>query len=52
METYTTTELQEQFIVHSFLAPFVMVTRKSDGQKGTLEFNHSPREYFNFVPTK
>jgi hypothetical protein len=27
----------------------VVVKRKSDGKKGSLEFTHSPRVYFNFV---
>jgi hypothetical protein len=27
-----------------------IVTRKSDGAKGSLEFTHNPRWYFNFVP--
>ena len=27
----------------------VVVTRKSDNQKGSLEFQHSPRFYFDFV---
>jgi len=45
-----TKEMSELFVVHSFLAPFVVVTRKSDGVKGTLEFTHNPRWYFNFVP--
>ena len=48
---YTTTELQELFTVHAFSAPYVVVTRKSDGIKGTLQFNHRPRVYFDFVPT-
>ena len=46
---YDTTELQETFIVHSFLAPCVFVTRKSDGVKGTLMFRSRPRFYFSFV---
>lgn len=45
---YTTSELQEHFEVISFLAPFVSVVRKSDGVKGTMMFDHSPRVYFNF----
>jgi len=47
-KTWTTDELLKDFTVHSFLAPFVIVTRKSDGKKGTLEFTHSPRVYSNF----
>ena len=47
-EKWTTSELQEQFTVESFSAPYVFVTRKSDGVKGTIEFGHNPRVYFNF----
>jgi len=48
-QRWNTHQLQEDFVVLSFLAPFVLVRRKSDGAKGTLEFTHSPRVYFNFV---
>ena len=44
-ERWTTDQVREMFEVHSFLAPFVFVTRKSDGKKGTLEFTHAPRWY-------
>ena len=47
-QRWDTQELQRDFTVHSFLAPFVFVTRKSDGAKGTMEFTHRPRFYFNF----
>jgi len=47
-QVWTTDELRRDFIVHSFLAPFVTVTRLSDGKVGSLEFNHFPRFYFNF----
>ena len=47
---WTTDELREQFTVTAFLAPFVTVTRKADGQKGTLMFSGSPRFYFSWVP--
>jgi len=47
-DSYTTAELGEYFIVHGFSAPFVIVTRKSDNRKGSLEFTHNPRIYFNF----
>jgi hypothetical protein len=43
------TELGRDFIVHGFMVPFVVVRRKSDGAKGSMEFTHSPRFYFNFV---
>ena len=43
-------QLRTEFEVLGFLAPFVVVRRKADGVKGSLEFTHSPRLYFNFVP--
>lgn len=49
---WDTTALQHDFIVHAFSAPFVVVTRKSDGVRGTLQFTHAPRVYFNFVADK
>lgn len=49
-KTWDTTELQQDFEVQGFSAPFVVVKRKSDGQLGTLEFTHSPRVYFDFRP--
>lgn len=45
---WDTEELQRDFAVRSFLAPFTMVVRKSDGKQGTLMFQHSPRFYFSF----
>jgi hypothetical protein len=53
-ETWTTDELTDQFVVEGFSAPYVVVRRKSDGQRGSLEFTGggaAPRVYFNFVPT-
>lgn len=47
---WDTQEMQEEFSVSGFAAPFVVVTRKSDGVRGTLTFVHSPRVYFDFVP--
>ena len=44
-------ELREQFVVESFAAPFVVAVRKSDGVKGSLMFQHSPRFYWCFQPT-
>ncbi len=41
-------ELAREFDVLGFLAPFVVVRRKSDGQRGSLEFQHHPRYYFRF----
>jgi len=49
-QTWTTTELQEDFNVIAFLAPWVEVRRKTDGVVGTLEFSDNPRIYYNFIP--
>jgi hypothetical protein len=45
---FDTDELGEHFTVNGFLAPFVSVTRKSDGKRGLLCFRHRPRLYFDF----
>jgi hypothetical protein len=42
--------LAEDFEVLGFLARLVVVRRKSDGAKGSLEFQHWPRFYFGFQP--
>tara|TARA_R100001244_G_scaffold95744_1_gene71850 strand:+ start:179 stop:415 length:237 start_codon:yes stop_codon:yes gene_type:complete len=47
-EVWDTAELQQDFHVKSFFAPLVIVERKSDGQRGTLDFIHHPRFYYNF----
>jgi hypothetical protein len=48
-QTWTTAELQSDFEVQGFLAPYVVVKRRADGVRGTLEFKHGPpRIYFNF----
>ena len=45
---WDTQEVEVDFEVVGFMAPFVVVKRKSDRVKGTLMFQHSPRYYFNF----
>ncbi len=49
-EVWDTTELQEQFEVTGFMAPFVGVRRRCDGVKGSVLFQASPRFYFKFQP--
>lgn len=46
--TWDTIEMQQDFEVLGFMAPFVVVRRRSDGVKGSLQFAHSPRFYFGF----
>ena len=47
-KVWDTQELQQDFDVTGFMAPLVIVRRKSDGVKGSLQFQHNPRFYFNF----
>ena len=50
-QVWDTQQLTQDFQVIGFLAPLVVVRRKSDCVKGSLEFQHGPiRLYFNFVP--
>lgn len=51
-KVWDTQQLSQDFEVIGFLAPYVVVRRKSDGMKGSLEFQHNPRWYFNFVEDK
>lgn len=48
-KVWSTDELREEFEVLGFMAPFVIV-RRSNGVKGSLEFQHNPRFYFNWQP--
>ena len=49
-QVWDTRELRNDFSVLGFAAPFVIVSRKSDGVRGSFEFQHNPRFYFNFQP--
>ena len=47
-QSWDTTQLGEDFDVVGFSAPFVVVIRKSDGKRGSLQFSHSPRKYWGW----
>jgi hypothetical protein len=47
---WTTEALQADFQVVGFAAPFVVVRRRTDGVRGSLEFTHDPRVYFGWCP--
>ena len=49
-QRWTTEQLGREFTVHGFMAPFVVVTRKADGVKGSMTFTNMPRFYFDFTP--
>jgi hypothetical protein len=51
-QKWTTQQMRSDFDVLGFAAPFVVVSRKSDGQLGTLEFTGSPRTYFGWKPDR
>ena len=46
-KVWTTDELAEEFQVIGFMAPLCVVKRHADGVKGSVEFQHNPRMYFN-----
>ena len=41
-------ELGRDFVVLGYLAPYAVVRRRADGVRGSLEFQHHPRLYFNW----
>ena len=47
-QVWDTEQLQEDFEVLGFAAPLVVVRRRSDGVRGSLMFQGSPRFYFGF----
>ena len=47
-EVWSTDELRRDFEAIGFMAPLVVVRRRLDGVKGSLEFQHHPRFYFNW----
>jgi hypothetical protein len=49
-QIWDTQKLGQDFTVEGFLAPYVIVRRKADGQRGSLMFQHDPRFYFSFEP--
>ena len=49
-QVWDTRQLSEDFTVEGFLAPYCIVRRKVDGQRGSLLFQASPRFYFGFEP--
>jgi hypothetical protein len=49
-KVWDTDQMREEFVAIGFMAPLIVVRRRSDGVKGSLEFQHSPRFYFNWQP--
>lgn len=49
-QVWDTDQLSDDFEAIGFMAPLIVVRRRADGVKGSLEFQHSPRLYFNWKP--
>ena len=49
-QVWDTSEMQAEFEAVGFMAPFIVVRRRSDGVKGSLTFQHNPRLYYSFQP--
>lgn len=49
-QVWDTDQLIEDFEAIGFMAPLVVVRRRSDGKKGSLEFQANPRFYFSWQP--
>jgi len=47
-EVLTTAEMQQVYSVEGFGGGLCVVTRKSDGKSGSLDFTHMPRFYHGF----
>jgi hypothetical protein len=48
-QVWDTQELTRDYEVKGFMAPFIVVKRKSDGALGSLMFQHMPRFYYGFT---
>lgn len=49
-QVWDTEEMCRDFEAIGFSSPLIVVRRRSDGAKGSLFFQHSPRFYFKFEP--
>ena len=47
-QVWSTDEMREDFDALGFMAPYISVSRKCDGVKGSLQFQHAPRFYYSF----
>ena len=47
-QVWDTDQMRADFDALGFMAPYIVVSRKSDGVKGSLQFQHAPRLYYSF----
>mgnify|MGYP006350652901 CR=1 FL=1 len=51
-QVWNTAELQADYDVVGFCAPYVVVRRKADDKMGSLQFYHAPRFYYGWTEDK
>ncbi|WP_417746698.1 hypothetical protein [Rosistilla oblonga] len=47
-QVWDTDQMRADFDALGFMAPYIIVSRKCDGAKGSLKFQHSTRLYYSF----
>lgn len=50
-ECWTTDEVQDEFEIIGFMAPFCVAKRRETQEKGALTFVHRPRIYYSWRST-
>lgn len=48
-QVWNLAQLREEYEIIGFMAPYVVVRELATGKKGSMEFTHMPRFYFNYV---
>jgi len=49
-QVWDSMQMQGEFQPEAFLAPYMIATRRQDGKKGVLVFQHAPRFYWGWTP--
>ena len=50
-QVWDTEELQKEFTVEGFMAPYIKAVEKGTGDEGVMQFQDMPRFYFNWKTT-
>lgn len=45
---WDTDQVSKAFVIEGFMAPFVVARKRDTGERGSLQFCHHPRFYFNW----
>jgi hypothetical protein len=48
-QVWDTTQLQDDFLIERFMAPFVVGTKKDTDKRGSLMYQPTPRFYFSWT---